>query len=926
MNILSKVTWKAMWQNKTRTIVTIIGVVLSAALFTAVVTAAVSGIDFLIRGAKYEDGDYHVAVHCMTEAEAEALRADADVSIYADYRGLGYFFFTPTSMPTMLAAVDEAFFERMPVRLTEGCLPQNSGEILLPSFYMSAFEQYGYPTQVGQTITLDFSTYYDGFSYEFPIEERTFTQTYTIVGIAEYELPIWSDRWLPTMFTLIDENVTDAMWHYGYVQLKDPRDAYTFSGYGVRTQPNQELLMLLGQAKAGNLNLVIWGIVATLCAVIMIGSVSLIYNAFSISVTERTKQFGLLSSVGATRKQLRNSVLFEAVGVSAIGIPLGLLVGLGGSAAVLGFSGGYIENLFSYSSQGPIRIEIVISLYSVLAAAAIGLVTVLISAWIPSHRSTKVAPLETIRQTEDYRVMPKRAKGGKWLYRISGLPGMLAKKYYSVSRKKYRATVISLTLSLILFLFAAGVGTSLRSFAESQANTENFDLSVSLYFEENQREWERLRNLPGIEKAAYVTQGGQYLALVTDEMYTREMLDAWDKIHNGWPVEMSKNTRSIDMYYLEDEVLREYLVNQGIDPEPYFDSENPMMLVCNLYTSSPYVEVDGEWVQYTYANLQVLADGVEKLPLFEQGVPDALQPNPDGFYSSEYSISANGVLMVTVIENIDVFHADGTVSVEENKVGQYVLRQEQTSEGTRCDFYAYDAGTGVVAELPSATEIYDAPQIRLGARIGELPFGLNTQYTTNYSYGITLIGAMSAAPQADQDSMPELALKVSDYLAVKTELDMTGILYEDYLAQEQNTRGMVVVINLFSYCFLGIISAICAANVFNTISTNIALRRRDFGMLKSVGMKVGDIRKMMVWECLIYGGKALLWGLPIGVLLDWLVFKVTNHAIITGYTLPWFSICIGAGCILLVIFVSMLYATRKLSQENPIDAIRQENL
>ncbi len=739
MNILHKVTWKAMWKNRTRTIVTIIGVVLSAALFTAVVTAAVSGIDFLIRGAKYEVGDYHVAVHCMTAAEAEALRADEAVSAYAEYRGLGYFFFTPTSMPTMLASVDDAFFERMSVRLTEGCLPQNSGEILLPSFYLSAFQQYGYPTQVGQTITLEFSTDYEEFPYDFSVEERTFPQTYTIVGVAEYELPLWNDRWLPTMFTLTDENVTDAMWHDGYVTLKNPGDAFAFSGYGVRTQANLELLRYMGYSQAENVNQVIWGIVAALCAVIMIGSVSLIYNAFSISVTERTKQFGLLSSVGVTKKQLRNSVLFEAAVVSAIGIPLGLLVGMGGTVAVLAFSGKYIENLFSYSSQGPIRMETVISPYPVLAAAAIGMVTVLISAWIPSRKSTKVAPLEAIRQTEDYQVKPKQAKGGKWLYRIGGLPGMLAKKYYSVSRKKYRATVISLTLSLMLFLFAAGVGTSLRSFAESQANTENFDLSVSLYFEKDQQEWERIRNLPGVEKAAYVTQGVQYLAPVTDEMYTKEMLDAWDNIYNGWPMELSKNTRSIDTYYLEDEVLREYLREQGIDPEPYFDSEHPMMLVCNLSTASPYLKVDGEWVQYTYPNLQVLADGVEELPLFERGVPDALQPNPDGFYSSEYSVSPNGKLMITVMENIDVFHADGTVSVEENQVGQYVLRQEQTGEGTRCDFYAYDAETGVVAETISASELYDVPQIRLGARIGTLPFGLNTQYTTENASGITLL-------------------------------------------------------------------------------------------------------------------------------------------------------------------------------------------
>ncbi len=926
MNILSKVTWEAMWRNKTRTVVTIIGVVLSAALFTAVVTAAVSGMEFLIRGAKYEEGDYHAAVHCMTEAEAAALRADDDVAAYAGYQGLGYFFFTPTSMPTMLAAADEVFFQNMPVRLVEGRLPENSSELLMTEFYAPAFQQYGYPTAVGETITLDFTTYYEGFSYDFPVEERTFTKTYTIVGVANYDLPIWGARWLPTLFTLADENVGEAMWHYGYVKLENPGDAYGFSGYGVQTEPNRELLMFLGHAQANNVNLVIWGMVGALCAVIMIGSVSLIYNAFSISVTERTKQFGLLSSVGATKKQLRKSVLFEALVVSAVGIPLGLLVGLGGTAAVLEFSGGYIENLFTYSSQGPIRMETAISLPAVLAAAVIALLTVLISAWIPSRRATKVAPLEAIRQTEDYRVKPRQAEGGKWLYRIGGLPGMLAKKYYSVSRKKYRATVISLALSLTLFLFAAGVSAGLRSFAESQTNTENFDIGVTLYFEEDQREWERLRNLPGVEKAAYVTQGNSYMAQVTDGMYTPEMLEAWDKLNSGMHTVRSKNTRQVGTFYLEDEVLREYLVDRGIDPEPYFDPENPMMLVCNLDTSSPYILEGEEWVQYTYHDLQILADGVEELLLFEQDIPDALKVNPENMHGVDYGLSPDGEVVMTVIEHTTVYHPDGTAASVENEVGQYVVRQAQVAGGTRCDFYAYDPERGEVADAVSATEVYDVPRFRLGERIGELPFGVNAENTIRSSYSIKLIGALSVAPQNDRSAIPELSLKVSDYLAVKTELDRTGILYEDYLAQEQNTRGLVIVVNLFAYCFLGIISAICVANVFNTISTNIALRRRDFGMLKSVGMMVGDIRKMMGWECLIYGGKALLWGLPLGVLLDWLVYRLRDSVGYVAYALPWGAMAMGAGCILLVVFASMLYASRKLARENPIEAIRQENL
>ncbi len=928
MNILSKVTWKAMWKNRTRTIVTIIGVILSAALFTSVVTAATSGLDFLIRGTKYEEGDYHVAFHCLTDTEVTELQNRPGVIDFADYQGLGYFFFTPTSMPTMLAAGNDAFFDNMPVRLKDGRLPENSNEVLLPSFYLSAFEEDGYLIEVGNTITLSFTTQYEGFSYEYSVEEREFTKTFTIVGIADYELSNCGSRWLPTLFTKADNNCEPAMWHYGFLKFDKPDEAYRLSDsdYGVKAQVNETLLQFLGYNRASNLNIVLWGIVATLCAVIMIGSISLIYNAFSISVTERTKQFGLLSSVGATRKQLRNSVLFEAMSVSVIGIPFGMLLGVGGTALALLYAGSYIENLFSYSSQGPIRLEVVISGLAAFVAAGIAFLTVIISAWIPARRATKIAPMDAIRQNKDYHVTSKQTKGGNLIYKVGRLPGMLAKKYYCVSRKKYRATVISLTLSLILFLFASAVGTSLSAFAQSQVNTENFDILVNLFFVDDQAKIESIRNHPGVEKAAYVCQGMQYSSIVTDDMYTTEMLDAWDNINYGGAVPQTKNFRRINTYYLEDSVLREYLVACGIDPAPYFDKDNPTMLVCNLNTKTPYIEVDGEWIQYSYENLQVLADNVDTIPLFNSNPPADLQPNPENFYLYEYGISSQEELLLTVIEVQNVFLPDGTATSEEKAIGFYVVRQEPSANGTLFRYFAYDPNTEQVAETATAETIENVPSVRLGERIIELPFGLYTSYTTGASDAITLIGAMSVVPNQQSDVIADLTLKVSDYTGVKATLDAAGIMYEDYFAEEQNTRGMVIVINLFSYSFIAIIALICVANVFNTISTNIALRKRDFGMLKSVGMKASSIRKMMVWECLIYGSNVLLWGLPIGVLLDWLVFRLTNHAVVTSYSLPWSVILIGCSCTMFVVLSSMLYASRKLSTENPIDAIRQENL
>ena len=75
------------------------------------------------------------------------------------------------------------------------------------------------------------------------------------------------------------------------------------------------------------------------------------------------------------------------------------------------------------------------------------------------------------------------------------------------------------------------------------------------------------------------------------------------------------------------------------------------------------------------------------------------------------------------------------------------------------------------------------------------------------------------------------------------------------------------------HTFIVMISMIAVANVFNTISTNIKLRRRELAMLRSVGMSEHDFQKMMNFECIFYGMRALLYGLPIAVLAAWLVHK-----------------------------------------------------
>ena len=236
-----------------------------------------------------------------------------------------------------------------------------------------------------------------------------------------------------------------------------------------------------------------------------------------------------------------------------------------------------------------------------------------------------------------------------------------------------------------------------------------------------------------------------------------------------------------------------------------------------------------------------------------------------------------------------------------------------------------NAENGTLEDTPIYTmeQGEDIPVFKVGAMIDESPFGLQADYMADINR-VKLILPLSAAADIPKDDL-YLSIAVNDYDAITAYLTEEEIIYDDYLASERQSRDMILMINVFSYGFIILISLICVANVFNTISTNIALRRRDFGMLRSVGMKTGEMYRMMSYECLSYGVKALLWGLSMGLLANFGIYQITSGAISEPYMPPWHAIVIAVACIFMIVFITMFYAVTKLRKDNPIDAIRIEN-
>ena len=156
--------------------------------------------------------------------------------------------------------------------------------------------------------------------------------------------------------------------------------------------------------------------------------------------------------------------------------------------------------------------------------------------------------------------------------------------------------------------------------------------------------------------------------------------------------------------------------------------------------------------------------------------------------------------------------------------------------------------------------------------------------------------------------------------------DLEASLLMDYAASMEESRSLVTIIQVFSYGFIVLISLIAAANVFNTISTNIHLRRREFAMLKSVGMEQRGFNRMMNFECLLYGSRALILGIPDPRGITYLIYLAISEGYETEFHLPWKGMGISTASVFLVVIVTMMYSMSKIKKDNPIDALKNENL
>ncbi len=904
MSIFTKLTQRYLSKNKTRTIVTLIGIIVSMALFTAVIEGAYSGYQFLKNREIAVTGEWQVIMNNVNEEGLEEVKTNKQIEKYENVYTLGWAEVAnendgkPYLLVQSLGDTEHALF---PINLVSGRMPEKQDEILLPeNFIANAKEKY----QVGDTITLETGQRFiekEQLSENTPYQEKeslknTTKHTFTIVGIME-RLPFEIEEFSCPGYTCITngfhtDNQKLFLTIHSPSKMQDFLMRQTISDSYV---PHSDLLRFYGAFKASGERSVLFGLTTVLVLLIAYGSISLIYNSFSISISERIRQFGIMRSIGASNRQIRRMVLFEAFLLAIIGIVLGIIVGCVGIGVTLA----WVQNNFivNITNKVGLGLRLVISPLPILIAVLICLVTTIVAAYIPAYKAIHKSAIEAIRQSDEIIIKPNEVKTTKLTQKLFGFAGVMATKNFKRNKRKYRSTILSLALSVILFISAASLTQYVsRMLLIQSSNDHKMNVMYNVYTDEQEdvvQRFNMIKAIPEIQNIA-ITQK------IFDEVYIQRNYIASEY----WTAENQQYLRrikdavgvNVELVFVDDDTFHNLCKQNKIDSSSYFDETSPKGLLYN-HVIQQFIREDKAIAR----DVSVIDTDANNVPMFVreykeiEGYASLHEPYiKDGkqyylFYPIEYIEEMKGY------ENLDLRKAK-LYPVEEIDIDIPLVAGAQIKE----NLFTLSRNTmQLIYPRSMATTLF-------------------TNTDTNYIKRL---------------SNPEIGIQTDNHAIVTQKLEKikkdngwSADQIYDFDRDHQNNRMFILVINVFSYGFILLIGVISIANVFNTISTNIILRRKEFAMLRSVGMSEKGFQRMLNYECLIYGGRSLAIGLPISFIFSFFIHYVINQMVQVDYFIPYVSVLLAIAMVFVVVFITMLYTTRKIRRNNVIEELRIENI
>ena len=862
MNLLKKLTIKNLKLNKKRTIVTIIGIMLSVALITAVATMYASGLKSLIVYEKYVKGDFHVEFMDVPSDDVKTIKNNNGVENVYLTQEIGYAPLKDSKNSgkpyAYVMGFDKGALENLSIRLTSGRLPQNEDEIIIPTHLktngrMDIENNKEITLEVGERVS-DTYKLNQNVGYDADNEKiiNTKQKTYKIVGVYERSATNIEPYIAPgyTFISYIDDNnftgnvnvyakynkvgsknhikVTadiigvnaeflDKFYYGSYdneeelINIREELDKARYeidiNGYLIALETDP-----ISNSGIGNLGYV----VIVVCIIIVFTSVFCIKNSFDISITEKIKQYGMLRSIGATKKQIKNNVFYEATILGLIGIPLGLL---------LGFIASYIliivcNILLKDSLTDGLNMVLSYSVISYIVAILLGIITIYLSALKSARKASKISPIDSIRNSANIKLNSKKLKVPKLINKIFGVGGEISYKNIKRNKKSYRTTIVSLTISVLVFIALTYFMNAFMSEIKKEVSASEYNINY---------------NITSKEDKNIINKINQTVKL--------------DNIKNYSIIRTTNGTFNNPKYNIEHENINDNIYIVSIGEEAY-----------KKYLKSLNLNYD--------------------------------------------DVKDKGILVDEIKYSV-------------NKGDKIVNKQDR--------LYKYNKGDIVSMNLyiePNETNI----NLSVGAISDVRPFGLqkNTEevyfvvsdeYYDKINGGIQYYNVYFDSTNASklQDDIDKILQDERYYIDNKEE-------------NVRIMRNLILLIGIFLYGFITVITLISVTNIFNTITTSMELRKPEFAMLKSVGMTSKEFNRMIRLESIFVCIKSLIFGIPIGLAISYVIYLLLSQNEDLKFEIPFNGIIISSIFVLLLISILMKYSISKINKQNTIETIRNENI
>ncbi len=839
MKLLNQLTIKHLLMNKKRTIVTIIGITLSTALMVGIGLLVSTFLQFMIQEEIQTSGSYHAYFDYLNYEQTEQIKRYIDVNNSYSYGVVGYANISSTNSYKpylyIVSATDEYFLHE---DLLEGRYPINDSEIVIPSHLKSNGEV---DLKVGDTITLEIGPrvsqgeeiYDNSISLievyddngEGQVDEvivPKYSKTYTVVGIIDRSK---AEEYSAPGYTVFTTKSPDIVYYRTYAEYENPKKSYQITEEicgklddHATCNVHDGLMYYYGVSRYSNINKTISSLLTIVLTLLSVGSIIVIYNSFAISTMERKKSFGLYSSLGATPKQIKYTVFFEAFLVGLIGIVLGVL------GAFLGI---YIlvhvlNSLLAVSLGG--NLVFTVNPYYLLLPILFMILVVYISAFIPAKRSGKVTAIEMIRENDEIKIPRKNVKTPKWVRKIFGMEGEIALKNMKRNKRKYRVTLLSLFISIVLFIsFSTYLQYGLS--ITDLSTLPNYDIFVS------SREKEPIEQIQAnslIDKAYSYRLSAVYY----------EMLD--------------------ESYYQKD----------------YFAYLNSYVYEDNMITMSAIILEDQDFKE----------------------IVEALH------------VSSDQVLFLNDLSYVNY--------QEDQRMSYHTKMFEKDLDSLNL------CSRNVCQDIP----ITFVPEHSI---FKNLPYD---QFSANLFMSESLALESGLFKNLDEDSNYYLAILSDQYETLYQEIheeykNDSSVTYEAPMIYYEQEKNSILALKILMYGFITLVVLTGVTSVFNTIYTSIHLRRKEFAMLRSVGLSPKGFQKMIFFESLFFGLKSLLYALPVSFVFIFLISRSMGYSFQFGEVLiPWKAIFIAIVGVFIVVILTMNYSTRKIKKENILNSLRDENI